>query len=456
MVLKLNSAGAYQWHTFYGSAGFDFANGMAVDGGGTIFVTGYSPDTWNGPGATTPLYPFQGSSDIFVLRLTSAGAYQRHAFFGSSDNEAGYSVVTDAGGDAYVSGITYATSWDGPGPTAPLHAIGGNQDITVIRLDNDTTSPAVTGSDPANNVTIATGPSQIEVDFSEDVLHDAGGSAANSTANYLLVEDGTNAVFDTVSCLGGVQGDDVQQSITGIAYDNNDRAGPFAATLTLGTALLDGHYRLLVCGTTTIEDLAVNELNGGLADTPITFTVRAGAGGGGTELPEAGFAPGVVTILPSQPAARAYTDEQMWLEIPSLALKGSIVGVPHSEDGWDVTWLGDEIGWLTGTAFPTWDGNTGLVGHAYDAFGKPGPFAGLGSLKWGDQIIVHAWGQEHVYEVRMINNLVKPDDARLLNRHETLPWLTLVTCRGYDEKSDQYKYRTIVRAVLVKVSPETR
>ena len=37
-------------------------------------------------------------------------------------------------------------------------------------------------------------------------------------------------------------------------------------------------------------------------------------------------------------------------------------------------------------------------------------------------------------------------------KHQELPWITLVTCRGYDEASNSYKYRVLVRAVLVEVN----
>jgi len=46
---------------------------------------------------------------------------------------------------------------------------------------------------------------------------------------------------------------------------------------------------------------------------------------------------------------------------------------------------------------------------------------------------------------------VSPGSTAAMLKHEELPWVTLVTCRGYDEASNSYRYRVLVRAVLVEV-----
>jgi LPXTG-site transpeptidase (sortase) family protein len=172
---------------------------------------------------------------------------------------------------------------------------------------------------------------------------------------------------------------------------------------------------------------------------------------GAVQLPSTGFAPGVETLLPAQPGELAYADEGgMTLEIPALGESLSVVGVPKSGSGWDVRWLGGEAGYLEGTAFPTWQGNSALAAHATLANGQPGPFAGLEKLRWGDRVVVRAWGQDYVYEVRQ-NSLVVPGDVGVL-RHEELSWLTLVTCQGFDEHSNAFRWRRVVRAVLVEVT----
>ena len=166
-------------------------------------------------------------------------------------------------------------------------------------------------------------------------------------------------------------------------------------------------------------------------------------------LPETGFAPGVQTIVPAQPVDLAYRATDIWLEIPRLGLKIPIVGVPLAQDDWDLTWLWNEAGWLEGTAFPSWSGNSVLTGHVTLPNGQEGPFAEIGKLKWGDRVIIHAYGATFEYEVRQ-NRTVSPLNSDVLE-HEEEPWLTLITCKTFNESSGEYTSRIAIRAVLVGV-----
>ena len=76
----------------------------------------------------------------------------------------------------------------------------------------------------------------------------------------------------------------------------------------------------------------------------------------------------------------------------------------------------------------------------------------LSKLRFGDQVIVHAFGQRYIYEVHT-NYVITPEDMSPF-KHEEKAWPTLLTCKGYDESSDTYKYRVQMRAVLVKVTAE--
>jgi LPXTG-site transpeptidase (sortase) family protein len=167
-------------------------------------------------------------------------------------------------------------------------------------------------------------------------------------------------------------------------------------------------------------------------------------------LPETGFAPGRITRLPARPEGAAYHSlGDLWLEIPSQNVGTPIVGVQKGNSGWDVTWLNDQAGYLEGTAFPTWKGNTGIAAHVTLPNGQPGPFAGLQKLAWGDLVVIHAFGQTYTYEIRVVKK-VRPEDLSVL-KHEELDWVTLITCDDYDPSAEGYPWRMVVRAVLVKV-----
>ena len=170
-------------------------------------------------------------------------------------------------------------------------------------------------------------------------------------------------------------------------------------------------------------------------------------------IPDTGFAPWITTNIPVQPKKQEYLElGDVWVEIPSLGVKTSIVGIPILEDNWDVTWLSQHAGWLEGTAFPSYAGNSVVTAHVYLPSGLPGPFVDLGQLSWNDTIIIHSYGQQYVYHVRS-NQIVLPDDSATL-KHEEYPWLTLITCRGYNENTDSYNYRVRVRAVLIEVKSD--
>ena len=160
-----------------------------------------------------------------------------------------------------------------------------------------------------------------------------------------------------------------------------------------------------------------------------------------------------MNTIPDQPGDLQYTlYHQIWLEIDKLDLRLPIVGIPLSESGWDVTWLSNQVGFLEGTAFPSWAGNTVLTSHVYLPNGSPGPFAYLGTLRWGDVITIHAFGYEYNYEVRRWR-YVRPDDLSVFG-HEELDWVTLITCKGYDARLDTYRWRLAIQAVLMRIEPE--
>ncbi len=361
------------------------------------------------------------------------------------------SAGTDDSADKVFLYSTSAGMYGDGGSTAVFREVVGWSPygtLPVRVVTTDGVYPVLSASVPADNAALSTGPAQLNFTFSEDVRHDESDAAADYVGNYRLFEMGADGDFDTLDCAGGVSPNDTNIAIDSAVYS----PATFTATLSVngGVPLPNGAYRLLACGTTSIEDADGEKLNDGLSDSVIEFRVAASAAAvAAVALPQTGFAPDRVTALPEQTIT--YADSDLWLEIPRLGVQMDIVGVPQSADGtWDVAWLGQDAGWLEGSAFPTWNGNSVLTGHVWDADNTAGPFRYINTLWYGDQIVVHAWGADYVYEVRSVQQ-VGPGSTAAMMKHEELPWVTLVTCRGYDEASNTYKYRVLVRAVLVEV-----
>ena len=201
------------------------------------------------------------------------------------------------------------------------------------------------------------------------------------------------------------------------------------------------------------------------SSSTLTLTPLGGGGGGGAGggnnnsssraatvsgfiIPVTGFAPNTVTQL-NEASRLAYSPTDLTIEIPVIKLNTSIVGVPLKNGNWDLSWLQNQAGWLNGTAYPTWAGNSVLTAHAVNADGKPGVFSSLKSLNAGEYIFVYNLGYRYTYKV-VSNKFVQPDDITVL-RHEDKAYLTLITCDTYDEKTGTYLRRLAVRAVLVDV-----
>jgi LPXTG-site transpeptidase (sortase) family protein len=323
--------------------------------------------------------------------------------------------------------------------------------------------------------------SQFNIKFSEDAYDPPGDTDpkdVTNPANYLLVRDlGTVSDFQTAGCAspGAVEPDDTKIAVDGpITYDSNN----FMATFTVkdDLPLSNGYYRLYICGSTSIIDHVGMHLAGnGAAGTDFlrSFIVNVPDGGGingekdndndraGANLrpvrgliPTTGFAPNRITSLPKKPAGFAYTSTgEMRLEIPSLRVNIPIVGVTQDGAGWNLTWLGNNAGYLDGTAYPTWAGNTVLTAHVVDATNTPGPFAYLKELKDGDRVYIHANGFQYIYQVEK-NTVVSLYNASAVFEHEEYDWLTLVTCENYSDLLKSYTSRRVVKAVLVSMVPE--
>lgn len=420
------------------------------------------------------------NSDVTLNKTGTADATIVQVTDGNTDHPmVTLGAITGAGtlGISLPSGFAFDAVSNSNSAAGPSDTVTVDNLAPQVEVDGVVSNAGVVGFD----FQVFTGDvTNFTIKFNKDVYDPAGDSDpkdVTNLANYLLVRDlGTIPEFQTTSCASGVASpDDTQITIDSpVEYENS----AFTATFTVnnGEPLSNGKYRLFICGTTSIRDLAGNHLNGqGTAGTDFirSFIVNIPNGGGGNsgnnnsdvgnnllrnlpggQLPVTGFAPGRITKLPEQPAALNYTSVgKMTLEIPDLGINLPIVGVPLTDTGWNLTWLGNNVGYLDGTAYPTWAGNTILTAHVMDAANAPGPFANLKDLKIGERIYIHANGFKYVYQIE-INKLALSSDASSAFEHEEYDWLTLMTCEDYINSLQQYTSRRIIKAVLVSLVSE--
>jgi LPXTG-site transpeptidase (sortase) family protein len=246
-------------------------------------------------------------------------------------------------------------------------------------------------------------------------------------------------------------------------------AGNASCTMVVAvTGTTPGDYENTIPAGALRTDPSINVTNSSPATDTLTISGTAppvgggGPGGGGNNTRRrstattnaalipvtAGFAPGIVTKLDA--ASRSeYESTGLSLEIPVIKVKTSVVGVEGKQGNWDISWLQDQVGWLTGTAYPTWRGNSVLTGHVVNADGKPGVFYNLKALGIGEYIFVYNSGYRYTYKV-LANSFIQPDDKNIM-KHEEKSHLTLITCDTYDEKTAKYLRYVMVQAELVDI-----
>jgi hypothetical protein len=135
-VTKLNATGtALVYSTYIGGSRGDVGYGIAVDGSGNAYVTGWTSSTNYDvtPGA------FQttngGGRDVFVTKLNATGtALVYSTYIGGSGDEVGRGIAVDGSGNAYVTGETNSTDYDVT-PGAFQTTNEGRWDVFVTKLN---------------------------------------------------------------------------------------------------------------------------------------------------------------------------------------------------------------------------------------------------------------------------------------------------------------------------------
>ncbi len=122
-VAKLSPSGALLWNTFLGGNSFDYSRGVAVDGQGNVYVVGSSLVQW---GSDIPR--LRTDWDAFAAKLSPNGALLWSTFLGGKGNDEGLGIAVDGTGNVYVAG-TSDNSW-----RSPVHPYSAQEDAYAAKL----------------------------------------------------------------------------------------------------------------------------------------------------------------------------------------------------------------------------------------------------------------------------------------------------------------------------------
>ncbi|MEO8380533.1 MAG: SBBP repeat-containing protein [Acidobacteriota bacterium] len=137
-VAKVSQNGsALVYSTLLGGTGSDTAFGIAIDGTGNAYVTGFarSLDFPTTAGVVQPANASVSAEyDAFVAKMNPAGtALVYSTYLGGTGSDTAYAIAIDGGGDAYVIGSTSSTNF--PVANALQASNAGLSDAFIAKLD---------------------------------------------------------------------------------------------------------------------------------------------------------------------------------------------------------------------------------------------------------------------------------------------------------------------------------
>lgn len=233
VVVKLAGAtGAYIWAKGFGSLGGDEGSAVAVDSLGNIAVVGHFRNTvdFGGGGLVGA-----GLDDIFLVKLSSAGAHLLSKAWGDPSTQNMRSVAFDSAGSIYFTGYFEGTVDFGGGAVAA----NGTSDAMLVKLSSagaylwSKTFGAV-GSQVGNAVAVDTTGNVVVTGNSTGSIDFGGGALPAGGANDVFL-----AKYDTTGAhlWSKLAGDSTEQLGLGLACDKQNNVivtGRNAGTLNLG------------------------------------------------------------------------------------------------------------------------------------------------------------------------------------------------------------------------------
>ena len=135
---------------YIGGSDGDFGEGIAVDGAGNAYVTGWT-DSSEGdsfPVTVGPDLTYNGGyGDAFVAKVQADGTGLAYAgYIGGASDDFGLDIAVDGAGNAYVTGEAHSSEAEGfPVTVGPDLTYNGGADAFVAKVQADGTGLAYAG-----------------------------------------------------------------------------------------------------------------------------------------------------------------------------------------------------------------------------------------------------------------------------------------------------------------------
>lgn len=140
---KFNSSGVVQWGTYYGGNANDVGSGLAFDGSGNLYCSGF---TSGNLGTSTVIastgshqLTLNGGYDAFLVKFDPSGSRLWGTYYGGQGDEYGFTTTVDPAGNVYLSGNTTSSGSGSAGMVStacayqPLYG-GGSTDAFLVKF----------------------------------------------------------------------------------------------------------------------------------------------------------------------------------------------------------------------------------------------------------------------------------------------------------------------------------
>jgi len=136
-VNKLDVSGNLLWNQQIGGTDADLAYSIVEDTLGNVYVTGSYQDTVDfDPGAGSSPLTSAGDSDIFIVKLSSAGSFVWAVSMGGTGFDEAISIDIDSSDQLHITGLYSGTADFDPGAgSSPLTSTAAS-DVFVCKVDS--------------------------------------------------------------------------------------------------------------------------------------------------------------------------------------------------------------------------------------------------------------------------------------------------------------------------------